>query len=148
MLSPFLHRFEEAEPGVVQLEKHLITDFSWKGFVGVRRLHEMVGRDVVEVLVLKDEGLAHIVVGQVPQVLRGEGGHIDPCVAWIPFANDMLLNQLHGSSACLSNVSRHCFDAVSFPHCARWWDSSGDNRSRGEQQRHPRATLCSPSRNP
>jgi hypothetical protein len=36
----------------------------------------MVG-DGVEVNMLKDEGLAHIVVGQVPEVLGGKGHLID-----------------------------------------------------------------------
>src|SRR6266436_7864288 len=73
MFSVRFHRFKEGGPGFVELDQNLIADFARQGLVGIRRLDQMIDSSVVEVLVLKDEGLAHIVVSQVPEVLGGKG---------------------------------------------------------------------------
>src|SRR5258708_13802264 len=66
----------------------------------------MVDRRVGEVDMVKDEGLADIVVGQVPEGLGGKGHLIDSLEAEVALADNMLLHQLHALSACLSNGSR------------------------------------------
>src|SRR5712692_4515845 len=103
VLAPLLHCFKEGDPGFMKLDEHLIADFSGKGLVGIRGFDQVIDVCIVEVLVLKNEGLAHRVVGQVPQVLGGKSGLIDPYIAWVPFGDHMLLDQLHScslSSAC------------------------------------------------
>src|SRR5713226_6809126 len=91
VLAPLLHCFKEGDPGFMKLDEHLIADFSGKGLVGIRGFDQVIDVCIVEVLVLKNEGLAHRVVGQVPQVLGGKGGLIDPYIAWVPFGDHMLL---------------------------------------------------------
>ena len=53
----------------MHLHEHLIGDFGGKGLVGVRVLDQVKDGRVIQVGVLKDERLPHLVVGQIPQVL-------------------------------------------------------------------------------
>jgi hypothetical protein len=82
---------QRKRPGLIELDQDLIADFARQGPVGLRRLHETIDSGVVEVDVLEEEGLAHRVVGQVPEVFGGKGHLIDLLEARVTLADDMLL---------------------------------------------------------
>ena len=52
----------------MHLHQHLIGDFGGKGLVGVGVLDQVKDGRVIQVGVLKDERLPHLVVGQIPEV--------------------------------------------------------------------------------
>jgi hypothetical protein len=95
MLVIRFHLLKEGAPGLIELDLDLIADFARQSLIGIRRLDQMIDSGVVEVDVLEDEGLAYIVVGQVPEVFGGKGHPIDALEARVTLADDMLLNQLH-----------------------------------------------------
>src|SRR5690348_14391480 len=89
----------------------------------------MIDSSVVEVDVLEEEGLAHRVVGQVPEVSGGKGHLIDPLEARVALADDMLLNQLHpvppydesASAACtLRRMRERCLRSQHRPGFVVW----------------------------
>jgi hypothetical protein len=101
MLQVRLYRFKEGGPGFLELDQDLIADFARQGLVSLGRLDQVIDIGVVEVEVLEDEGLAYIVVGQVPEVLGGPCHFIDGSEARVSLADEMLLHQLHASFSCL-----------------------------------------------
>src|SRR6266487_1702688 len=66
MLPISFYFLKEGSPGCIELDQHLITDFARQGLVGIRELDQIIDGSVIEVRVLEDEGLAHIIIGQVP----------------------------------------------------------------------------------
>jgi hypothetical protein len=91
----YLHGFEEGLPRLVQLNQHLIADLARERLVGGVAFDQVINRRVVQVAPLRDEGLAHEVVGGVPEVLGGKGGRIDRAIALILARDDVLFNQSH-----------------------------------------------------
>src|SRR6266581_4845136 len=89
MLPIGFHLLKESSPGCIELDQDLITDFARQSFIGIRGLDQMIDRSVVEIRVLENERLAHIVVGQVPQVFGGKGHLINTLEAWVPRAEHM-----------------------------------------------------------
>src|SRR5690348_9871566 len=74
---------KEGPPGLIELDQHLITDFARQSLIGLRGLDQVIDRRVVEIRVLENESLAHIVVGQVPEVFGGKGHFINTLEAWV-----------------------------------------------------------------
>src|SRR2546422_780681 len=84
-----------ALPGLIQVLKHLLSDFGRQGFVGLVRLHAMIQLLIVQRDALEDEGLPQLIEGRIIQVLGGKGYRVDALIARITLADDMLLNYLH-----------------------------------------------------
>jgi hypothetical protein len=82
------------------LEQHLIADLAWQRLIGSVAFDPVTDRRVVQVHALVDEGLAHEVVGGVPEVFRGKGRRIDWAVALIGARDHVLLHQLHARPSC------------------------------------------------
>ena|GEM_PF-5072757 len=81
----------------------------------------MIDGGVVEVDALEDEGLADIVVGQVPEVLGGKGHLINTLEARVTLGDDMLLDQLHpvpshDGSASVTFTHRYLRDSCMLFH--------------------------------
>ena len=57
----------------MHLHEHLIGDFGGKGLVGFGVLDQVKDGRGIQVGVLEDERLPHLVVGQIPEVLRRQG---------------------------------------------------------------------------
>src|SRR6266581_1436145 len=92
MLPIGFHLLKEGSPGLIELDQHLITDFARQSFVGLRGLDQMIDGSVIEIRLLEDESLAHIVIGQVPEVFGGKGHLINTLEAWVARADHMLLH--------------------------------------------------------
>src|SRR6266566_677361 len=63
---------------------------------------------IAQILALMNEGLAHVVVRQIVEILRGKGSLIDGLIAAIGALDDMLLNELHPRSPILPQSVRSC----------------------------------------
>src|SRR6266853_5247417 len=94
MLPLGFYLLKEGSPGFIELDQHFITDFARQSFIGIRGLDQIIDRSVVEIRVLENERLAHIVVGQVPEVFGGKGQGVNTLEAWVARAEHMLLHQL------------------------------------------------------
>jgi hypothetical protein len=95
MLSVGLHLLKEGLPGLIELDQDLVADLARQSIIGIRGLDQMIDGTVVEVDTLEEECLAHIVVGQIPEVFGGQSHLINTQESWIPLGDDMLLDQLH-----------------------------------------------------
>ena len=62
---------------MVQLQEHLIGHFGGECPVGLRLFEQMKRGAVIEIRFLEEEGLADVVVGQVPEVFGSKGQRID-----------------------------------------------------------------------
>ena len=66
LYSSFASR--KAGPGCVELDEHLIRDFGRKCFVGICRFKQGIERCIVSVFPLEKEGLAHMIIREVPHI--------------------------------------------------------------------------------
>ena len=53
----------------MQLQEDLIGDLGGKRLVGIGRFEQMKRRRVIEVVLLENEGLPHLVIRKVPEIL-------------------------------------------------------------------------------
>jgi hypothetical protein len=81
----------------MQVQEHLIGDFGGKGFVGIRLLDPMKDGGVIQLGVSEDERLPHMVVGQIPEVLRRQSHLVDGAKLRVSLFNHVLFDALHGS---------------------------------------------------
>ena len=76
----------------MKLDENGITHLGGKGLVGFMILHQVKDFDVIEVDVLKDEGLAHGVIGSIVEVFRSKSGSVDLRITRISLRDDGLLH--------------------------------------------------------
>jgi hypothetical protein len=79
----------------MHLHKHLIGDFGGKGLVGVRVLDAMKDGRVIQLGVLKDERLPHLVVGQIPEVFGRQSHLVDSAKLLVRLFNHVLFDARH-----------------------------------------------------
>ena len=91
-------------PGCVQLDEHLIGHLGWQRCVGIGVFEYRVEGRRVLVGLLKNEGLARMVVGEIPQVFGGEGHLVDLVPLGMGTRDDVLFYSSHdGCSASSCN---------------------------------------------
>src|SRR5258708_3807206 len=82
----------------MQLQEDLVGDFRGKSLVGIRLLEYMKNGGVIEVRLLKNERLSHMVIGEIPQVFGRKRQLVDRLKLRMCLLNDMLLDSPHGVS--------------------------------------------------
>src|SRR5260221_6630307 len=97
LVAPGLHGLKEGDPGFVQLNEYLIADLAGKRLIGGVAFDLVIDRHVVQVDSLVDEGLAHEVVGGIPEVFGLESRLINLAITWITARNHMLFHDLHAA---------------------------------------------------
>ena len=77
---PLFHGRKETNPGFMELQEDLVTHFARKGLIGFMLLDQMEDSYVVQIQASEDEGLAHEVIGRIPQVLARKSSGVDALV--------------------------------------------------------------------
>jgi hypothetical protein len=93
----------------VKLDEYLITHFARKSLIGFMRFDLVEHFGGIQVLLLKNEGLTYQIISSVPQVFGGKRGGVNLGVTGIAFADDVLFDEPHVSSTCLTMVAAFNF---------------------------------------
>ena len=87
---------------LIQLDEYLIGHLGWQGLIGSGVFeHGIEGRRVL-VCLLKNEGLASMVVDEIPQVFRGEGHLVDLIPLGMGTRDDVLFYSSHDGFSAFS----------------------------------------------
>ena len=74
---------EEARPGCLELDQHLIGDFARQGLIGLRRFDLGVQFFPANDPVFVNERLAQDIVGRIPQILGGKSRRVNLTIAGV-----------------------------------------------------------------
>ena len=83
----------------MELDEDLIGHFGGKRLVRLRLFEEMKRGRVIQIGLVKNKRLPDVLVGQIPQVFRGQRHLIDGFPMRVSFLNDMLFDSSHCSSS-------------------------------------------------